>query len=348
MDILPEDAMGFVLEMIGYSLYADNPLQKAVLLSGPGGNGKSKLLKLLWALAGSENCVAIPLQAFGENRFAGADLYGKLANICGDLDARAIKRTDLFKQLTGGNVVRAERKYGHGFYFTSYALPIFSANEAPLTSDQTDAWFQRWLVVPMERVIRGTPMEDPNIEQKILRHDELEGLLVRAVVALTTLLERGHFDVPPSIGTRTPPTVSDSTVFAALSLTTACCREARGYRAPRSTATSAAGAPTTAARPRTRRCSTNGSSGTSLRYALPVAKVPAASVASVFSPRKGHRDARDDENVDQKTAGSRGPRGKMLPVLPPKRSDQDFRSEGSWGSSFFLPHPHTRAHRTNR
>ena len=199
MDILPEDAMGFVLEMIGYSLYADNPLQKAVLLSGPGGNGKSKLLKLLWALAGSENCVAIPLQAFGENRFAGADLYGKLANICGDLDARAIKRTDLFKQLTGGNVVRAERKYGHGFYFTSYALPIFSTNEAPLTSDQTDAWFQRWLVVPMERVIRGTPMEDPNIEQKILRHDELEGLLVRAVVALTTLLERGHFDVPPSI-----------------------------------------------------------------------------------------------------------------------------------------------------
>jgi putative DNA primase/helicase len=198
-DILPEDAVDFVLEMIGYALYADNPFHKSILLTGPGGNGKSKLLALVRALLGPINVSAVPLQAFGENRFAAAEAFGRLANICGDLDARAIRRTDLFKQLTGGDPIMAERKFAHPFNYTSFALPIFSANEVPLTSDQTDAWFQRWLVIPMDRVIRGTPFEDPNIEKKILRSDELEGLLVRAVHGLRSLLARGHFDVPGSV-----------------------------------------------------------------------------------------------------------------------------------------------------
>src|SRR5207244_5349 len=153
-DILPDDAVQFVIEIIGYALYADNPFAKAVQLLGPGGNGKSKLLHLIRTLVGPKNVAAVPLQAFAENRFAAASLFEKLANICGDLDARAIKRTDHFKMMTGGDPMHAEHKYMHPFTFTSYALPIFSANEAPISSDQSDAWFDRWLVIPLERRFR--------------------------------------------------------------------------------------------------------------------------------------------------------------------------------------------------
>lgn len=198
-EVLPDDAVEFVIELIGYSLYAGNPLRKAVLLLGPGGNGKSRLLLLIRALLGTVNCSAVPLQQLAENRFAAAELFGKLANLAGDLDARAMRRTDQFKQLTGGDPVQAERKFGHPFTFVCKAIPIFSANEAPVSSDQTQAYFDRFLLVPMTRRFEGTPGCDPNILARITTRAELEGLLVRAVRGLGFLMERGAFDPPPSV-----------------------------------------------------------------------------------------------------------------------------------------------------
>jgi putative DNA primase/helicase len=195
---LPSDAFDLVLEVIGYALYPDNPYRRAVLLLGETGTGKSILLRLLRALLGAANCSAVPLQSLGENRFAAAAMFGKLANICGDLDARAVRRTDLFKQITGGDAIFAEHKGRDPFSFTSFALPIFSANEAPISSDQSEAWFDRWLIIPMDRRFAGTPDEDPELIVKLTAKPELEGLLVLAVEALGRLMARGRFDPPPS------------------------------------------------------------------------------------------------------------------------------------------------------
>ena len=198
-DVLPDDeTVDFVLEIIGYALYPRILFHVAAMLLGPGRNGKSKLLEFLTALLGDTNVSAVPLQALGENRFAGAALLGKLANVCGDLDARAIDRTDTFKQLTGGDPIHGERKFQHGFTFRSFALPIFSANEPPQSSDQSEAWFERWLVVPMEKTI-PPEKRDPLLGEKLTTKPELEGLLVQALRALARLRERGRFDPPPAV-----------------------------------------------------------------------------------------------------------------------------------------------------
>jgi len=196
-DVVP-DAIEFVLEVIGYSLLPANPLRVAVLLLGPGSNGKSVLLMVIKALLGGENVSVVPLQVLTENRFAAAELFGKLANICGDLDARAIRQTDSFKMLTGGDPMLAERKHRDHFTFQPFALPLFSANEPPLSSDQTEAWFDRWLVVPMERRFEDDEI-DPHLAGKLTTRDELEGLLVLAVEGLRRLMARGRFDLPPSV-----------------------------------------------------------------------------------------------------------------------------------------------------
>lgn len=192
------DAVSFVLEMIGYALLPANPLRVAVLLLGPGRNGKSVLLAVVKELLGAENVSVVPLQVMTENRFAAAELFGKLANICGDLDARAIKQTDSFKMLTGGDPMLAERKHRDHFTFQPFALPLFSANEPPLSSDQTEAWFDRWLVVPMERRIPEAEL-DPHLASKLTTREELEGLLVLAVEGLRRLMARGRFDLPASV-----------------------------------------------------------------------------------------------------------------------------------------------------
>jgi putative DNA primase/helicase len=187
-----------VFEVVGYSLFAGNPLRVAVLLLGPGCNGKSVLLSVIKTLLGPVNVSAIPLQMLSESRFASAELFGKLANICGDLDARTIKQTDVFKMITGGDAITAERKYCSAFTFTPFALQIFSANEAPFSSDQTQAWFDRWLVIPMEKRIPEDQV-DPHLTAKLTTPRELEGLLVKAINGLGRLMERGRFERPGSI-----------------------------------------------------------------------------------------------------------------------------------------------------
>ena len=196
-----EAMVAFAYELLGYVLLPVNPYRKAVLLLGPGGNGKSVFLALAQALVGEANCSAQSLQKLAEDRFAAAELHGMLANICGDLDARAIARTDLFKSVTGGDRISAERKYGQPFTFLPFALLMFSANEAPFVSDQSQAWFDRWVVIPFRRRFEGTDACDPTLLSKVTTRAELEGLLVRAVEGLRQLMQRGHFDLPAQVVT---------------------------------------------------------------------------------------------------------------------------------------------------
>jgi putative DNA primase/helicase len=193
---IPWDALDLIEELFGYALYPGNPYRKAVLLLGPGANGKSTLLGLFRGLLGTRNVAAVSLQALGEERFAAADLFGKLANVCGDIDARTVRRTDLFKQLTGGDPVRAEFKFRDAFEFLCFALPLFSANEVPSVADQTDAWFDRWITIPMEQRFDGKKA-DTKLGEKLV--PELPGLLVHAVKGLRRLMTRGSFELPLSI-----------------------------------------------------------------------------------------------------------------------------------------------------
>lgn len=204
-DVLPGDAINLALEIAGYCLLADQPFRRAVMLLGSGSNGKSTFLGLLRALLGPRNVTSIQLQAFAESRFAAASLYGMLANLCGDLDARSLKRSDTFKTLTGGtDSISAERKYGQPFEFVPFATLVFSANEAPASSDQTDAYFDRWIIVPFkqrfsEQGQAATATADPKLLAKLTTAGELSGLLRHSVDALRELVERGGFEPPESV-----------------------------------------------------------------------------------------------------------------------------------------------------
>jgi P4 family phage/plasmid primase-like protien len=194
-EMVPRDAIPLVFELFGYALVSGNPYQVAVLILGEGENGKGTLLRLFEALVGEENYSALTLHNLTE-RFGPADLHGKLLNTCDDLDARSVDKTDFFKMLTGGGVIRGETKGVDAFNFRGIALPVFAANEAPLTSDQSRGWFRRWLILPMDRM---PTRRDPDLAAKLTAPAELRGLLAEAVIAVRRLLARGRFDTPPSV-----------------------------------------------------------------------------------------------------------------------------------------------------
>lgn len=208
-EVLPADvvAAGLVGELFGMCVVPTGRYRRAVMLLGPGSNGKSVFLRLAKALLGPDNVASVTLQALSEDRFAKAQLFGKLANVAGDLDSKPLERSGSFKTLTGDDLVTAEEKFGQPFQFVNYATLVFSANEWPVSYDQTDAYFTRWIAVPFNQRYRedggellpGERRADPKLGDRISTPAELEGLLVVAVQGARRLRERGGFLIPESV-----------------------------------------------------------------------------------------------------------------------------------------------------
>jgi putative DNA primase/helicase len=196
--VLPEDTHDFIYEWLGYLLLPTSALQKALLLQGPSRTGKSTLLLLTSHLLGEANVAHLELQQLADNRFAAAELYGKLANICADLDVREVRNSGMFKMLVAGDALTADRKYGKPFTFRPYARLMFSANEAPGASDQSDAYYIRWLVLPMCRQVEDF-RQDPGLLRRLTSKEELSGLLRLAVEGLQRVMRRGRFVEPTSM-----------------------------------------------------------------------------------------------------------------------------------------------------
>lgn len=187
--VAPDDVQR-VWEIIGYLMMAGNPLQRAVLLTGGGGNGKGVLLEVIKRLLGEDNCTSVPLHDFADNRFVTAELFGKLANICGDIDATYVENTSRIKEITGEDTVMGERKGQDPFYFRPWCKMVFSANDIPASSDSSRGWTRRFEIVHFP----NTPaIPDRGLKERLTTSSSLAGIARKAILALRDLMARGDF-----------------------------------------------------------------------------------------------------------------------------------------------------------
>lgn len=183
-----------IKQVIGAALFPGSPFQVAVALIGPGGNGKGTLERTIRKMLPKHVVSSVDLAELATNRFAAADLYGATANLCGDIQPFTIHNTAIFKKLTGNDSIRAERKFGQPFSFTSEAFLMFSGNAMPPSTDSSEGWARRWHIIPMERLISG-PF-DSTIEARMQTAEELNGIACIAVHALREALDARAFSEP--------------------------------------------------------------------------------------------------------------------------------------------------------
>ena len=181
-----------IIQFIGYCLYRSYPIQKAFMLVGDGANGKSTLINVIKAFLGPENVSTRSLQDLESNRFAKADLYGKLTNLFADLSDLALRTAGTFKMLTGGDIMCGERKFHNSFSFINHAKLIFSANKAPKSPDDTNAFLRRWSIVNFPNTFQADKA-DIKLDEKLTTQSELSGLLNKAIRGLKKLLESRQF-----------------------------------------------------------------------------------------------------------------------------------------------------------
>jgi P4 family phage/plasmid primase-like protien len=198
LEIVGEEDVPILQEISGYCLIKLYFIHKAILFVGIGANGKSTFINLIKEFLGLKNCVSIPLQHLEEDKFALANLHGKLANLFADLPSRALRNTSIFKMLVGEDLIPAEKKFKDKFFFTNYSKQLFSCNQIPKSPEDSDAFFRRWLIVNFPNQFVNSKA-DKGLLKKLTTPEELSGFLNFAIEGLKRLLERQDFSNTPEI-----------------------------------------------------------------------------------------------------------------------------------------------------
>lgn len=176
-----------VQEFAGYCLTREVRYEKALLLLGPGADGKSKLIAVLRALVGSENCAAVSFQDL-EDQFHRSSLFGKLLNISTEVGSRAMESA-YFKAIVSGDPISAAFKHQDAFEFRPCCKLVFAGNRMPRILDNSDGPFRRLLPINFKRQFLKDG--DPHLEEKLMA--ELSEIFQWALIGLHRLWKQRRF-----------------------------------------------------------------------------------------------------------------------------------------------------------
>lgn len=188
-------------ELCGYIFWRDNKFEKSIMLLGNGRNGKSKFIDVLKNMIGHENVVNISLSEIENNNFAMSNFHKKHANFSPDLSKDVLESTGKFKSLIGRDTITADRKHKSSIHFKNFAKFVFATNQLPYTTDHSDGFFDRWLIIDFPYKFEDNPVgplqkkKDPNIIDKILNPTELTTFLNWSLEGLKRLFDRGEFTI---------------------------------------------------------------------------------------------------------------------------------------------------------
>jgi|GEM_PF-3605865 len=133
------------VDFIAACLY-NRQIKKWKLDIGETDSGKTTYQQLVESALGSENVCHISPQELETDKFIAYNAVGKAAILYGDVDKKSLDKSTKFKTTTGGDKISVQRKHGQPFDAELKAKGFFAANVIPETKDESDAFFNRWLI----------------------------------------------------------------------------------------------------------------------------------------------------------------------------------------------------------
>jgi len=199
-----EDDINVMYEVFGYILWKGHFIEKGIMMVGDGRNGKGKTIDLMKRFIGIDNCCSVPLSNMTGDTFRLAELFGKMANLAGDLSNTALKDTGMFKQITGRDLISAKRKFKSAVTFINYSKQIFACNELPRVYDFSRGFWSRWILFEFPYTfldneeyelskLSSKKLMNPEQIEKISTPEELSGLFNKAIEKLEKIRKKKNF-----------------------------------------------------------------------------------------------------------------------------------------------------------
>jgi len=178
------ELQGYLQRAVGYSLTGDTKSQVFFFLYGLGNNGKSTFVTTIRKLMGdygervNTDLFMLKDKNTGGPKEGLANLRGKRFVVASELEDGRRLAVSLIKDMTGGETIKADRKYEHEFEYQPTHKLWLVGNHKPVITDTTLSIWRRVKMIPFTVTI--PPHEvDPELPTKL--EEELPGILAWAV-----------------------------------------------------------------------------------------------------------------------------------------------------------------------
>lgn len=181
----PEDILT-LQEFMGYCLLPTNKGQKMLLITGKGGEGKSRIGIVMKALMGC-NMKTGSIAKVESSPFARADLEHLLVMVDDDMKMEALKQTNNIKAIITAELPMDLEKKGVQSYQGDLRVRFMAFGNGTLQAlhDRSYGFFRRQIILSAkERDPKR--QDDPDLAEKLC--DELEGIFLWAVDGLKRLI----------------------------------------------------------------------------------------------------------------------------------------------------------------
>ena len=160
-DVLPEKQAQMALaEVFAYPLCPQLNLEILAVMQGPGGTGKSTLMKILEQMYGPENVCSYDFSTLcsktNQSSYYRAELGNYLVNYSSEMGGEGCDY-NLVKKMISREPVEARNPYGKPFTLKNYCPMIFNVNDFPIMENTSALWrrikpFGFHNIIPAEKI----------------------------------------------------------------------------------------------------------------------------------------------------------------------------------------------------
>lgn len=187
-DVYQDDDQITIQQYCGYCLLPTTILQKALIIIGEGGEGKSVLGAILNGVLGKDNCYNESLSVL-QTTFGVANVEGKLLFIDDDLSESALTNARMFKNLvTNKTTISAQKKFVQDNQILSFVRFVCFGNFTLQALYDLSEGFQRRQLILQAKPKEPDRVDDPFIDREIL-DNEAEGVMMWLLEGLNALIQ---------------------------------------------------------------------------------------------------------------------------------------------------------------
>lgn len=190
LKVLPDEKSRMLLQEFSGYIFTNLNLEKMLMLTGTGANGKSVFFNILTALIGKQNVLTFSMGLFS-HEYNRAKLTNVLLNYSSEKGTEL--NPDTFKALVSSEPIQAREPYGKPFTLHNRAKFIINANELPKETESTEAYFRRWLIIQFDTTIKEDE-RDTELATKIIS-TELTGVFNWLLKGLARIVDNKRFTV---------------------------------------------------------------------------------------------------------------------------------------------------------